>query len=67
MKNIERIMYSSRSSFNEVGKNGVEKIYFHSAMYEGDKSFCTVYFEDGAELQIFDIDEIFWRSSNENH
>ena len=61
MKTIERIMYNSRYSKCEIGKDGVASIEYHPAMGEGDRHYCTVHFEDGDDKQIFDLDEIFWR------
>ena len=61
MKIIKRIVFDSRRSIGEVGRNGIQKIDYHYATGEGDKHYCTVRFEDGTELQIFDLDEIYWR------
>ena len=60
MNIIKRILFDSRRSIGEVGRNGIQKIDYHHAMGEGDKHYCTAHFEDGTELQIFDLDEIYW-------
>ena len=58
---IELIECDSRRSRYTAGRFGVKRIGYHPAMGEGDRHYCTVHFEDGAESQIFDIDEIYWR------
>lgn len=64
IKQINFNWFSSEEAGEEfssyvVGCSGVIKIEQRYPAGEGDRHYCTVYFEDGSEEVIFNINQIF--------
>jgi len=66
VRRIEFNWYYSREedgpvfSYYEIGNEGVDRIEAHFPQQEGDRLWYAVVFENNSEVQLFNINRVFW-------